>query len=106
MAFGDGKRGLWRGTTPKEKSPTIFYMFDFEFILWLGAKNAGAYCDRSADWVGIYATPWVDKPVKGRIRFKYEGRDRRFYRLDLDAMLTASPKVRPTRNALGQLVGN
>jgi len=78
-------------------------MFDFQYTLWLGGKNAGAYCNRSADWVGVYATPWDDKPVAGRIRFKYEGIDRRFYRPDLDSMITDSPRGRPRRNELGQM---
>ena len=79
-------------------------MFDFEYTLWLGLKNAGAYCDRSEDWVGIYARPWQDNPIPGQIRFKYEGRDRRYFRPDLDAMLTLRPRVGlPKRNGQGQL---
>jgi len=54
-------------------------MFDFEYTIWLGLKNAGAYCDRFEDWVGIYARPWTDEEQKGQIRFKYEGRDRRYW---------------------------
>jgi hypothetical protein len=79
-------------------------MFDFEHTLWLGLKNAGAYCDRSEDWVGIYARPRTDEEQKGQIRFKYEGRDRRYYRPDLDKMLTLRPRVGlPKRNGRGQL---
>jgi hypothetical protein len=79
-------------------------MFDFFITMWLGGREAGAYVGRSRDWVETWATPWVDEPVSGRIRFKYEGADRRYYRPDLDDRLTLKPTNPPKRNSAGRLV--
>jgi hypothetical protein len=79
-------------------------MFDFAITMWLGGKDAGAYVGRSRDWAETCATPWDDEPVPGRIRYKYEGADRRYYRPDLDAKLTLKPTGSPKRNGQGHLV--
>ena len=79
-------------------------MFDFAIPMRLGGHDAGAYVGRSRDWVETWAAPWDDKPIPSRIRFKYEGADRRYYRPDLDAKLTLKPTGSPKRNGQGHLV--
>jgi len=63
-----------------------------EIAMWLGGKDAGSYIGYSRDWVEIRALEWPldEKPMAGRIRFKYnrENGDRKYYRPDLDAFLT------------------
>jgi hypothetical protein len=54
-------------------------MFDFAIPMRLGGHDAGAYVGRSRDWVETWAAPWDDKPIPSRVRFKYEGADRRYY---------------------------
>ncbi len=62
-----------------------------EIAMWLGGKDAGLYIGYSRDWVECRGLEWPldDKPVPGRIRYKYnqENGNRRYYRPDLDAFL-------------------
>ena|ERR1035441_9353278 len=64
-------------------------------VVWLGAKDAGAYVGRSPDWVEDRALEWPldEKPIQGRIRFQWlrdrpnDRGTRRFYRPDIDRFL-------------------